>query len=75
MAEASPVGDANASMEIPDEGIILDHVMDDIERRFLAEALDRTGGNLTQAAKILGMSYRSIRYKVKKLKVKELLES
>jgi alcohol dehydrogenase (cytochrome c) len=38
-------------------------------------ALDRTDGNLTQAAKILGMSYRSIRYKVKKLNVKELLES
>ena len=57
------------------EGIILDDVMDDIERRFLANALDRTNGNLTQAAKILGMSYRSIRYKVKKLNVKELLKT
>ena len=48
--------------------------MDEIERRFLVTALERTEGNLTQAAKILGMSYRSIRYKVKKLRVKSLLE-
>ena len=57
-------------ISIPQDGIILDDVMDDIERSFLIQALDRTDGNLTQAAKILGMSYRSIRYKVKKLGVR-----
>ncbi len=55
---------------IPEQGIILDDVMDDIERCYLLQALERTDGNLTQAAKILGMSYRSIRYKVKKLGVR-----
>ena len=32
-------------------------------------SLARTGGNMAQAAKILGLTYRSIRYKVKKLGV------
>ena len=55
---------------IPEAGIVLDDVMDEIERTYLVRALERTDGNLTQAAKILGMSYRSIRYKVKKLGVR-----
>lgn len=56
---------------VPDEGMVLDDVMEDIERRYLLSALERTEGNLTQAAKILGLSYRSIRYKVKKLGIRE----
>ncbi|MHC4936480.1 MAG: sigma-54-dependent transcriptional regulator [Planctomycetota bacterium] len=58
---------------IPEEGIVLDDVMDELERSFLLQALERTDGNLTQAAKVLGMSYRSIRYKVKKLGVRDSL--
>ncbi len=75
--ESSPEGalapGAAAPMSIPDGGIVLDDVMDEIERSFLIQALDRTDGNLTQAAKVLGMSYRSIRYKVKKLGVRNTL--
>jgi len=62
-----------AVLNIPEDGIILDNVMDEIERSFLIQALERTGGNLTQAARVLGMSYRSIRYKVKKLGVRDIL--
>jgi len=72
-AEAAPAAPAAArasQVRIPEGGIVLDDVMDDIERRYLLEALERTDGNLTQAAKILGMTYRSIRYKVKKLGVR-----
>ena len=67
--EQSPPSTA-APISIPEGGIVLDDVMDEIERSFLIQALDRTDGNLTQAAKVLGMSYRSIRYKVKKLGVR-----
>lgn len=52
------------------DDFMLDEVMEQIERRFLASALEQTNGNLTQAAKMLGVSYRSIRYKVKKLGVR-----
>jgi two-component system response regulator PilR (NtrC family) len=55
---------------IPTEGFNLLEKMDEYERGFIREALKATGGNLTNAAKILGMSYRSIRYRVKKLGVK-----
>jgi two-component system response regulator PilR (NtrC family) len=69
--ESAPT--AGGDVRIPEEGIVLDDVMDEIERRYLLEALERTDGNLTQAAKILGMTYRSIRYKVKKLGVRGTL--
>lgn len=36
------------------------------EKNALREALERTGGNKTEAAKLLGMSFRSFRYKVTK---------
>ncbi|MCA8962915.1 MAG: sigma-54-dependent Fis family transcriptional regulator, partial [Planctomycetes bacterium] len=45
---------------VPDGGIVLDEVLEDIERRYLLSALEKTEGNLTKAAQILGMSYRSI---------------
>lgn len=75
--EPSDVVSGNVSLDefsVPEDGFVLDEVMEEIERRFLANALEQTGGNLTQAAKILGMSYRSIRYKVKKLKVRSRLK-
>ncbi len=77
-ATRDPVGGESGlseltQLDIPDNGIILDNVMDEIERSFLIQALERTGGNLTQAARVLGMSYRSIRYKVKKLGVRDIL--
>ncbi|MCZ6795338.1 MAG: sigma-54 dependent transcriptional regulator [Planctomycetota bacterium] len=56
---------------IPEEGISLEEHLSSCERQYLREALRMTGGNLTNAAKLLGMSYRSMRYRVKKLKVRE----
>ncbi len=69
-----PTKEAPRSVErlvIPDNGFSLEEHLQDYERRYLQEALKKTGGNLTNAAKLLGMSYRSFRYRVKKLKVKE----
>ena len=56
---------------IPDGGIKLEECLENCEKSYLREALKITGGNLTNAAKLLGMSYRSMRYRVKKLKVTE----
>jgi len=56
--------------EIPESGLDLDRTLETIERGYLARALDATEGNMTNAARLLGMSYRSIRYKVKKLRVR-----
>jgi two-component system response regulator PilR (NtrC family) len=69
-AVSGPLG-APPREVIPPEGIKLEEELERLERNYLRKALDLTGGNLTSAAKLLGMSYRSIRYRVKKLKVKE----
>jgi two-component system response regulator PilR (NtrC family) len=60
-------------LEIPDSGISLEDLLEDFERKHIIEALKKTHGNLTNAAKLLGMSYRSMRYRVKKLGVKEAI--
>jgi DNA-binding NtrC family response regulator len=47
---------------LPDEGISLDELQQDL----IEQALRRTGNNQTKAAKLLGISYDSLRYQVKK---------
>lgn len=45
----------------------LDEFMEDIERTVLLDTLEKTRWNKTDAAKKLGISFRSIRYRLKKL--------
>ncbi|MDQ6995185.1 MAG: sigma-54 dependent transcriptional regulator [Mariprofundaceae bacterium] len=54
------------------EGLDLDQVLETVERQLLQESLDQTQGNATQAAKLLGLSFRSIRYRLKKLGMKDV---
>lgn len=56
-------GDTDA---LPDEGLDLDRHMGAIEQRLLLAALDRCAGNRTEAARILGISLRSLRYRLSK---------
>lgn len=51
---------------LPEEGCRLDEVITEVERRLLLEALERTGGVRTKAAKLLGISFRSLRYRLEK---------
>jgi len=53
-------------LELPDAGCNLDDVLGELERRLLLEALERGGGVRTQAAKLLGVSLRSLRYRLAK---------
>lgn len=53
-------------LELPPEGCDLDSVLFEIERRFIVEALERSGGVRTQAAKLLQVSVRSLRYRLAK---------
>ena len=45
----------------------LDNYLQEIERDILVDALEKTRWNKTEAAKRLGISFRSIRYRLKKL--------
>ena len=52
---------------LPEKGIALEDVLGGIERNFLQQALIRTGGVKKDAAKLLGISFRSLRYRLLKL--------
>ena len=51
---------------LPDEGCNLDDVLGELERRLILQALERTGGVRTSAAKLLGVTLRSLRYRMQK---------
>lgn len=48
------------------DGCDLDAVLHEAERRLLTAALERTGGVRTGAAKVLGITFRSLRYRLEK---------
>jgi transcriptional regulator with PAS, ATPase and Fis domain len=58
LAAAAPA----ISAVFPDDGISLE----ENERRLLAQALEKTGGNQTQAARLLRITRDTLRYKMKK---------
>jgi two-component system response regulator PilR (NtrC family) len=68
----SPV--ATPSTDLPPEGIDLDQVMGEFEKDLLLKALDRTKGVRKEAAKLLGISFRSMRYRLAKLGVGEAVD-
>jgi two-component system, NtrC family, response regulator PilR len=61
----TPTGTLAASTNIG-EGALGDH-LEDIERDAILKALEQTRYNKTAAAKVLGMSFRALRYRIKKL--------
>ena len=66
-SEAVPPGPAGAPPQqpgraFPREGISLE----DVERNFLLQALETSGWNITQAARLLGLSRDTLRYRIEK---------
>jgi two-component system response regulator PilR (NtrC family) len=53
--------------EFPAEGIDLDHLLADFERAWVVRALEHTKGVRKAAANLLGISFRSMRYRLAKL--------
>jgi two-component system response regulator PilR (NtrC family) len=53
-------------MSLPEEGMNLDEVLGELERRLVVQALERSGGVRTHAAKLLGVTLRSLRYRLQK---------
>lgn len=53
--------------EFPEEGVNLDAILLDKEREWINKALTYTDGNKTKAAKLLGMTFRSFRYRLSKM--------
>ena len=53
-------------IEIPNEGIDLEKMVEDLERTLLLKALDRTKGIKKKAAELLHINFRSMRYRLEK---------
>ena len=53
------------------KGVALDSILEEIERAYLRKALDCTNGNKNKAADLLGISFRSMRYRLDKLSIEK----
>lgn len=58
------------SGKIPENGLDLEKHIEEIEKSYIVEALQRSGGVQTRAAELLKMSFRSFRYFVKKYDIR-----
>jgi two-component system response regulator PilR (NtrC family) len=56
---------------IPGEGMNLEAYLDGIEKRFLLQALEKSGGVKKKAAELLGLTFRSFRYRLAKFGMDE----
>jgi two-component system, NtrC family, response regulator PilR len=56
-----------SGIDMPGEGIDLEKTIEEIERKIIKEALVRSRGVKVKAAEMLGLSFRSFRYRVSKL--------
>jgi two-component system response regulator PilR (NtrC family) len=52
--------------DIPQEGIKLDELLEAVEKHYLLQALALSGGRKYRAAELLGISFRSLRYRLAK---------
>ena len=62
---AAPAAEHDSLPELPD--VPLEEYLEGIERRAIMRALELERWNRTAAAKRLGMTFRSLRYRLKKL--------
>jgi transcriptional regulator with PAS, ATPase and Fis domain len=53
---------APTEFKLPPEGVSLD----DVERQLVVQALERAGGNQTQAGQLLGINRDQVRYRIEK---------
>jgi DNA-binding NtrC family response regulator len=60
---------ASSCLDLPAEGIDLA----ELEQRFVRQALERTGGNQSRAARLLGMNRDQIRYRIEKFDLRDVL--
>jgi two-component system response regulator PilR (NtrC family) len=61
-----PAKNGQTVTQLPDAGFDLEAHVENMERDYIAQALKRAGGKQSKAAELLGMSFRSFRYYVKK---------
>jgi DNA-binding NtrC family response regulator len=63
--EASPA--AEGAFKLPPEGISFE----DVERGLIMQAMEQTDYNITKAAKLLGLTFRTLQYRLEKFGIKK----
>jgi two-component system response regulator PilR (NtrC family) len=66
LRDPAQAAQAAASVTLPETGLDLQGHLDAIERQLLEEALRKTGGVKTEAARVLSLTFRSLRYRLAK---------
>lgn len=67
--QTAPAFASPEHLTLPEAGLNLDGVVGSVERELIQQALERTQGNKTEAAKLLGISFRSLRYRLEKIEL------
>ncbi len=70
-AQQSPGQPGEASLEVAAAYGNLEGYLEDIERRILQTALEQCRWNKTATARLLGISFRSLRYRLQKLHIED----
>ena len=61
------IRDRRFDLDEVSQGVSLDNILEEIEKAYLLKALEVTNGNKNKAAELLGISFRSMRYRLDKL--------
>jgi DNA-binding NtrC family response regulator len=59
--------DGDAQFKLPAEGVNFE----DVERSLIMQAMDRTDNNITKSAKLLGLTFRTLQYRLEKFGIKK----
>jgi len=64
---SSPASSSANLFELPPNGVNFE----DVERSLIAQAMDRTDNNITKSAKLLGLTFRTLQYRLEKFGAKK----
>jgi DNA-binding NtrC family response regulator len=59
--------DGDVQFKLPPEGVNFE----DVERSLIMQAMDRTENNITKSAKLLGLTFRTLQYRLEKFGIKK----
>ena len=57
---------SSQDIEVTDEGVDLDNIIGQIEKELIVKAIHKSDGVKKKAAKLLGITFRSMRYRIRK---------
>jgi DNA-binding NtrC family response regulator len=67
MTQASTPSASGELFRLPPEGVNFE----DVERSLIMQAMDRTDNNITKSAKLLGLTFRTLQYRLEKFGFKK----